>query len=103
LTRNYVLDPAAAADLRAVVRYTKQQWGVNQVRTYTAQLTQAMSALASGQGVYKELPDLHPCLRMTRCQHHYIFALIIQGKPAVILAILHERMDIMVRLKIRLT
>jgi plasmid stabilization system protein ParE len=102
LTRTYVLDPAADADLRAVVRYTKQKWGVDQVLTYTAQLTQAMSELASGQGIYKELSDLHPCLRMTRCQHHYLFALVIQGKPAVILAILHERMDIMNRLKKRL-
>jgi plasmid stabilization system protein ParE len=61
-----------------------------------------MQALASGAGRFKELRELHPDLRMVRCQHHYIFMLARQGSPAVVLAILHERMDLMERLATRL-
>jgi toxin ParE1/3/4 len=39
---------------------------------------------------------------MGRCEHHYIFCLPQHDAPALVVAILHERMDIMARLKHRL-
>jgi toxin ParE1/3/4 len=101
VSRAYVLDPAAVADLRDVARYTTKQWGAAQTRVYTAKLHEGMVALASGQGHYRELPEVHAGLRMTRCQHHYLFMLSRPGAPAVVLAVLHERMDLMERLKAR--
>lgn len=98
----YVLDSAAAADLRDVARYTTKQWGAAQTRVYTAKLHEGMVALANGQGHYKELPELHASLRVTRCQHHFLFMLPRPDAPAVVLAVLHERMDLIERLKARL-
>ena len=39
---------------------------------------------------------------MAHCEHHYAFALPREGAPALIVAILHERMDLMTRLAERL-
>ncbi len=36
---------------------------------------------------------------MARSEHHYIFCMIRETQPALIIAILHERMDLMSRLK----
>jgi plasmid stabilization system protein ParE len=102
LSRLYVLDSAAEADLREIARYTRKTWGAAQVGVYKAKLTLCMETLAKGEGLYKELPVLRAGLRAVRCQHHFIFMLSRQGLPAVVLAVFHERMDIMARLKGRL-
>jgi plasmid stabilization system protein ParE len=39
---------------------------------------------------------------MARCEHHYIFCLSRDDAPALVVAIFHERMDLMVRLTDRL-
>jgi plasmid stabilization system protein ParE len=46
-------------------------------------------------GLFRELDALYPGLRMTRCEHHYIFCLPRKNAPALIVAIFHERMDLM--------
>jgi plasmid stabilization system protein ParE len=45
---------------------------------------------------------LYPQLRMMHCEHHYIFCLPRKTAPAMVIAVLHERMDLMVRLAERL-
>jgi len=102
MTPPYRLTKGAAADLRGIVRYTLEQWSKEQCRTYVAQIEETASALAKGEGPFKNLDDVHPGLRMKVAGHHYIFCLPQRDRPALILAILHERMDIMVRLKNRL-
>jgi plasmid stabilization system protein ParE len=81
LTKRYVLTEAAEADLRGVIRYTMQRWGEPQVRRYIAELEQGIARLAEGDGPFKELGALY---------------------PASIVAIFHERMDLMARLADRL-
>jgi len=98
----YVLSDEAEADLRAIVRYTRKQWGHAQVRAYVAKLKQGMTRLALRQGPFKEMDEVHPALRMARCEHHYIFCLLRDDAPVLIVAILHERMDLMTRLAGRL-
>lgn len=48
------------------------------------------------------MSELFPELRMMRCEHHYVFCLPRWSAPALVVAILHERMDLMVRLTERL-
>ncbi|MEX2498806.1 MAG: type II toxin-antitoxin system RelE/ParE family toxin [Wenzhouxiangellaceae bacterium] len=98
----YILTRSAAADLRDVVRYTRQTWGREQCRAYVVQIEEAATVLALGQGVYKNRDDLMPGLRVRRAGHHYLFCLPRDDQPALILAILHERMDIIARLQERL-
>jgi plasmid stabilization system protein ParE len=40
LSHAYVLTAAAEADVRSIIRYTRQQWGEAQVRAYMAKLEQ---------------------------------------------------------------
>lgn len=98
----YVLTAAAEADLRAIVRYTRAHWGAVQARRYIATLELGIARLAAGQGTFKDMSALFPTLRMARCEHHYVFCLPRKTGPALIVAIFHERMDIMMRVSGRL-
>jgi len=71
----YVLSKAAVADLRQIVRYTRQQWGHGQVLSYMHQLQTSITRLAANPSVGKDLSDLYPGLRVLHCQHHYVFLL----------------------------
>ncbi len=102
MTRLYVLSKGAEADLREIARHTVAQWGTEQCRTYIAALEEKAQALARGQGVFKAMDAIMPGLRLATSGRHYIFCLIRPEQPALILAILHERMDILARLKSRL-
>jgi toxin ParE1/3/4 len=48
------------------------------------------------------MSSLLPGLRVAACRKHYIFCMHRADAPAQILAILHERMDVIARLKSRL-
>jgi plasmid stabilization system protein ParE len=98
----YVLAEAAAADLREIIRYTRGQWGDAQARHYLAALKQGMAHLASRQAPFTTLSEIYPALRMARCEHHFIFCLLRENAPVVIIAIFHERMDLISRLANRL-
>ena len=102
MTSGYVLTASAEADVRGIVRYTRERWGDAQVRSYVAKLERGIARLAAGQGAFKDLSAIHPALRMARCEHHYVFGLPREDAPALIVAVFHERMDLMARLEDRL-
>jgi len=98
----YALTDAAEADLRDIIRYTRKQWGVAQVRRYVAKLKVSMTNVAIGKGAFREIRTIYPALRVAHCEHHYIFCLPRKNAPAWIIAIFHERMDLMQRIADRL-
>jgi toxin ParE1/3/4 len=102
VSRSYVVSKGAAADIREITKYTVEQWGQAQCRAYIAELENATEALAKGEGFFKNMEDVLPGLRMSHCGKHYIFCMPQKDSPALILAILHERMDIIARLRNRL-
>lgn len=102
MTNSYILSSAAEADLRAIVRYTRSEWGEAQTRRYLAKLGTGIENLAAGRGYFKDMAALYPGLRMVLCEHHYIFCLPREDAPALVVAIFHERMDLMTRLAERL-
>ncbi len=95
----FVFHPAAEAELREIVRYTSKQWGDAQARKYAAKLRRCIQALTNDKMPYKDMSGLYPALRMAHCEHHYIFCLPRPDAPALVVAILHERMDIIARLE----
>ena len=103
MSQAYVLTAAAEADVRSIIRYTRQQWGDAQVRAYMAKLDQGIARLAQGLGSCRDMSDMHAGLRMSRCEHHYAFCLDRDIDPPLIVAILHERMDLIQRLGDRLS
>ena len=98
----YVLTKGAAADVREITRYTLEKWGDAQCRAYIEQIEQAASEVASGRGVFKDMSSLLAGLRMKAAGRHYIFCLPQSTGPALILGVLHEKMDVIARLKNRL-
>lgn len=102
MTHPCILTWAAEADLQNIVRYTLREWGVEQSRIYIKQLEITATELALGQGIFRKRDDLYPDLRVRLTGHHFIFCLPQQEKPAVKIAILHERMSLITRLKERL-
>lgn len=103
MTRSYELTILARADLREITRHSNEQWGHDQTRTYIQQLEQSAEAVATGSGVYQDMSAIYPRLRMVHCGRHYIFCLPRAEAPSLIVAIFHDRMDVLMRLKSRLT
>jgi plasmid stabilization system protein ParE len=102
LTARYQLQQSAEDDLRGILRYTREKWGKDQAQVYAAKLETGIQRLVEGKGVYKILAGIHPSLRVARCESHYIFCLWRGDEPSLIVAILHERMDLIVRISERL-
>ncbi|EAA7635420.1 type II toxin-antitoxin system RelE/ParE family toxin [Salmonella enterica] len=98
----YILTTDAEVDLRSIIRYTRKQWGTAQVRRYIARLEHGIAALAAGRASFRDMSELFPELRMIHCEHHYVFCLPRGSAPALVVAIFHERMDLMARLSERL-
>ncbi|MGH8145045.1 MAG: type II toxin-antitoxin system RelE/ParE family toxin [Rhodanobacteraceae bacterium] len=99
---DYVLTHAAEADVRGIIRHTRKEWGDIQVRRYITKLEQGMARLAAGQEPFKDMGAIYPALRMSRCGHHYVFCLPREHAPTMIVAVLHERMDLVTLLTDRL-
>lgn len=98
----YRLTKSAKADLQNIVRYTKREWGKAQTVRYTNRLLQGLEQIAAGTGQFKDMSDLAHGLRMARCERHYLVCLELPDQQPAIVAILHERMDLMARIAERL-
>jgi plasmid stabilization system protein ParE len=102
VTRKFVYSLEAQAELREIVRHTARQWGAARARSYARQIDEAAGDLATGQGFFKDWGQLLPGLRVKAVGSHFVFCVIRPGRPALVLAILHQRVDLMTRLKDRL-
>jgi len=101
--KSYEISESAEEDLQGIVNYTFSQFGEAQTRKYMSKLKQCTKKLALSEGYYKELDDLYPSMRLKHCQHHYIFGLMRNKHPMLVVAIFHEKMDLMEQLKTRLS
>ena len=99
----YELTPAAEADLREIARYTLRQWGARQAQRYGRLLEAGFRKIAEDRAVSKTFSERYPQVRVTRCEHHYVFSLHPDGQKPRILAVLHEHMDLLARLGDRLS
>ena len=97
---SYDLTLAAETDLRDIWRYTYKMWGFDQAEKYFDQIEACCEAVGDGRARSKVLEGLQEGVLIHRCEHHFIVWL--AGTRPVIIAILHERMDFVRRLKIRL-
>lgn len=58
--------------------------------------------IANGSALSRSFSAAYPQLRVTKCEHHYIFHLRNEAHTLYIIAVFHEKMDLMQRLKDRL-
>jgi plasmid stabilization system protein ParE len=97
----YDLTPEAEEDLKDIIRYTIRQWGTEQGQRYANLLSSGLNRIAENKAVSRTFSQKYPELRVTRCEHHYIFYLPRSPRPLII-AVLYERMDLLSRLQNRL-
>jgi toxin ParE1/3/4 len=99
---DYELSPDAEDDLSAIAAYTIATWSALQSDRYEVALMACFEALASGGARTRQPIPHRPEIVVCRCEHHYVFALRRQDAPILILAVLHENMDLIARLRDRL-
>ena len=98
--KSYDLTLAAEEDLRGIWSYTFDTWGSDQADRYLDQIEACCEAIGNGRTSGKGNAALPDGVRVHRCEHHYIFW--VTGDRPIVIAVLHERMDLVNRLKDRL-
>jgi plasmid stabilization system protein ParE len=98
----YILTPSAEDDLKDIARYTLKQWGKKQSLQYASLLETRFLEIANRTSLSHPFSERYPQIQVIPCEHHYIFYIHPVGKRPCIIAVLHERMDRIGRLKNRL-
>lgn len=99
---NHERSDAALEDWREIVEYTMDRYGEKQTEKYMDGLLDCINAMAEGSGYFRDNKVKNRTIRIKHCQKHYIFGLVRKNSPIMIIAIFHEQMDLMDRLKNRL-
>jgi toxin ParE1/3/4 len=100
---DYELTILAEEDMRDIARYTIDTWGLEQAKRYEILLSKRFSEISQGIITPRIFLKRRPDLLFTHCEHHYIFYWQPKDRTKpIILAVLHERMNLMRRLKKRL-
>ncbi len=97
----YTLTEHAKEDLIEIWNYSAERWGESQADQYLRTLERGFERIAKGELISKRPLPHFETVRSARCEHHYVFFL--SSSPIIILAVLHEKMDFISRLKNRLS
>ena len=97
----YELTAPAQEDLKEIARYTVTEWGEKQSLHYAESLEKSFCEIAARTAYSRSFSKRYPQVLVSRCEHHYIFYIHQEGKPPRFIAILHERMNLLKRLKCR--
>jgi len=100
-TREYELTEAADGDLLAIARYTIKKWGIEQAHRYEIALEKCFVAIGKGNIRPRLFLKKRPELVYTHCEHHYVFYVQRENGIPLIIAVLHENMNLVTRLKKR--
>lgn len=95
---NTGLTPDTEDNMWDIARYTLESRGGAQQRRYEAALIKCFEALADGSTRARHAFPHRPDVRQVHCQHHHAFALEVADEPVTVVAVLHEKMDLMTRL-----
>ena len=98
----YALASEAENDLLEIGRYTAHTWGLEQTERYLSKLDEHFLAIVEGRVQARVFVEDRPDLLYSHCEHHYVFSARDDVRGVFILAVFHENMDLMVRLKERL-
>ncbi len=98
----YELTLPAEQNLKEIARYTLAQWGKKQSLHYAALLENRFREIAARSARSRSFSERYTQVRVSRCEHHYIFYIHPEKKPPCIIAVLHEKMDMLNRLKNRI-
>lgn len=91
--RRLRLTPEAEDDLREILQYTQETWGLRQRDTYRAMVKRTFRHLARFPGLGRLRDELSPNLRSYPLGQHLIFYEVV-ADGLIILRILHSGRDI---------
>jgi plasmid stabilization system protein ParE len=100
---DYELAEDVEADLESIALYTISKWGAKQSARYGTILDAHFEAIGRGKAKTRIFLQHRPELRVSRVGHHYVFHLNREKKCPLVLAVFHENMDLMTRLRARLS
>ena len=100
LVAPYRFTRSARDDLLDIWLYTEATWGEEQADRYQDELHDCCARIAAGTANTRSVSGLS-AVRVCHCRHHYLF-FVERDDTVVIIAVLHERMDLLQRLKGRL-
>lgn len=95
---DYEFSLDAEADLLEIATYTIRTWGPIQARSYEAALVRSFEAIGKGTARYRRPLPHRPEIGVTRCEHHYVFFVHEESSHPLVVAVLHENMDLLARL-----
>ncbi len=91
----------AEDDLIDIWNYTLSKWGESQADSYVRGVILYFEKIADEEVFYRQLPLASARVKYVIYKHHKIFFL--SDKKPIILGVLHEKMDFIVKLKKRLS
>lgn len=102
----YLFFPPADARLDEIWKYTEEQHGEQQAVRYITGLHNHLQKLSDEKIKWKKIPrqwvvpvDLDLDVYFSKYEHHFIFFRQFSSKTIGVMSILHEMMDVPVRLK----
>jgi len=98
----YELTASAQEDLKEIARYTLTTWGRKQTLVYAGLLEKHFCEISARTAYVRSFSKRFPQILVSHCEHHYIFHVHPDNQSPRIIAVLHENMDILSRLKNRL-
>lgn len=96
----YELTSSAQEYLKEIARYTLTKWGANQSLRYADLLERRFCEIAGRTAYFRAFSERFPQILVNHSEHHYIFYVHPENTPPRIIAVWHERMDVLTRLKI---
>ncbi len=89
---DYRLSRKAESDIGAIARYTMDQFGVEQARTYRDSMIACFQALGETPGMGRKVDNIREGYRRFDHRSHVIFYKS-EGQDMLIIRVLHKRMN----------
>ena len=96
---DYLLSPAAQADMAKIWDYTVERRGPAQAERYVLDIRDACAALADGSAQGRAVDDIRPGYRKLAVGSHFLFFRATDAGMIQVIRILHRRMDVEARLR----
>lgn len=95
----YYLTNKAVSDLSDIWEYTYSTWSEKQADTYYNHIISSIKLISEGRTYSdKEYSEIKPGLFCHHCRKHLIFYHRIENNDIEVIRILHERMDVTMRI-----
>ena len=92
--------PAAKRQIHEIWSYTERTWGEDQADKYVRELVAAINSVVSNGHLWRPVLDEDlPSVYFFGHQHHYVFFRELSKGSLGVISILHENMDIPLRLR----